>query len=329
MPDNFTANPGSGGATFASDDIGGIQWPRVKVGFGVDGVATDVSAADPLPVSVLNFPASQAVTGPLTDAQLRASAVPVSRPDTTASGTIVAINDTLSVSCAGRNTVTIQVEGTYTGFLAGQARVNTTGAWVTLSATTTMLNAATGVYSATIPSDAQGIWHVDVSGFAEFRLIALAAVTGTATVNMRASDAQTLVSLDAPLPASTNAIGDVGIQYRANATGAASISQLIAGASTNATVVKASAGRLLGFVVTNNATAVRYLKFHNQATSPTAGTGVVQTYGIPPNGGTVAISIPGGVAFSTGIALTTVTGPTAADTTAVAANDLVGTIHFA
>jgi hypothetical protein len=59
-----------------SKDIGGVQYPRFKPAFGVDGVATDVSASDPLPVTVANFPGSQAVTGPLTDTQLRASAVP-------------------------------------------------------------------------------------------------------------------------------------------------------------------------------------------------------------------------------------------------------------
>lgn len=42
MADNFVANPGSGGATFASDDIGpGVQYPRVKRSFGRDGVASD------------------------------------------------------------------------------------------------------------------------------------------------------------------------------------------------------------------------------------------------------------------------------------------------
>jgi hypothetical protein len=51
MADNFVANPGSGGDTFASDDIGGVQHPRTKVGFGVDGVYNDVSDANPLPVA--------------------------------------------------------------------------------------------------------------------------------------------------------------------------------------------------------------------------------------------------------------------------------------
>jgi hypothetical protein len=49
-------------------DIGTLSWVKATSAGG--GVAADVN--------VLNFPASQPVTGPLTDAQLRASAVPVS-----------------------------------------------------------------------------------------------------------------------------------------------------------------------------------------------------------------------------------------------------------
>jgi len=128
--------------------------------------------------------------------------------------------------------------------------------------------------------------------------------------------------------AGTSLIGDVGQQYRANATGAASGTHLVSAATTNPTVVKASAGRLLGFVLTNNAASKVYVKFHNQTTAPTAGTGVVRSFGIPA-GGTITFSLEGGIAFSTGIALTTVTGAADADATAVAANDIVGDIFFA
>lgn len=51
MADNFTANPGSGGSTFASDDIGGVQYTRVKPSWGVDGAAVDASHTNPLPVA--------------------------------------------------------------------------------------------------------------------------------------------------------------------------------------------------------------------------------------------------------------------------------------
>jgi hypothetical protein len=123
-------------------------------------------------------------------------------------------------------------------------------------------------------------------------------------------------------------VGDVGQQYRGSATGAASGTHLVSAATTNPTVVKASAGRLLGFVLANNAATMVYVKFHNQTTAPTAGTGVVRSVGIPPSR-TVTFSLEGGIAFSTGIALTTVTGAADSNSTAVALNDIVGDIFFA
>jgi hypothetical protein len=42
LVDNFTTNAGSGGETFASDDIGGVQYSRIKVSNGRDGIAADV-----------------------------------------------------------------------------------------------------------------------------------------------------------------------------------------------------------------------------------------------------------------------------------------------
>lgn len=51
MADNITLNAGSGGAVTATDDIGGVHYQRVKVTFGADGTATDVSTVAPLPVT--------------------------------------------------------------------------------------------------------------------------------------------------------------------------------------------------------------------------------------------------------------------------------------
>ena len=50
MADNTTLNSGTGGDVIASDDIAGVKHQRVKVEFGADGSATDVSSANPLPV---------------------------------------------------------------------------------------------------------------------------------------------------------------------------------------------------------------------------------------------------------------------------------------
>ena len=48
MADGFVSNPGSGGNTFASDDISSVHYPRLKLIHGADGVnAGDVAIANP------------------------------------------------------------------------------------------------------------------------------------------------------------------------------------------------------------------------------------------------------------------------------------------
>lgn len=49
MVDNVAVTAGAG-TTIATDDVGGVQYQRVKVTWGVDGTATDASATNPLPV---------------------------------------------------------------------------------------------------------------------------------------------------------------------------------------------------------------------------------------------------------------------------------------
>lgn len=51
MADDIVLNAGSGGDTIAADDISGVKHQRVKIQIGADGSATDVSSANPLPVS--------------------------------------------------------------------------------------------------------------------------------------------------------------------------------------------------------------------------------------------------------------------------------------
>ncbi len=69
------------GDTIATEDIAGVKHELVKVEFGADGVATKVSAADPLPVT----------TDGLTNTELRATPVPVS-------GTVTVDTSTLATA---------------------------------------------------------------------------------------------------------------------------------------------------------------------------------------------------------------------------------------
>lgn len=103
-----------------------------------------------------------------------------------------------------------------------------------------------------------------------------------------------------------------------------SMYHLVGANSTNATNIKASAGWVTAIVCANINAAVRYLKFHNTAGTPTAGSGVVFVVPIP--GGTTSPSIAlnfgdNPLYFSTGIGITLVTGITDADATAVAASE--------
>lgn len=50
MADNTTLNTGIGGDVISTDDLGSVKVQRVKVQYGVDGVATDVSDTNPLPI---------------------------------------------------------------------------------------------------------------------------------------------------------------------------------------------------------------------------------------------------------------------------------------
>ena len=146
-----------------------------------------------------------------------------------------------------------------------------------------------------------------------------ATVSGTVTANIGTGS----------LAAGTNLIGDVGGQYRANATGAASIKHIVSGASTNATNVKASAGRVVGWSLVNTTASLQYVKLHNNAGTPTAGAGVVQTIAIPANGVNNMPLGYAGVGFSTGIAFTIVTGSADADATATTAGSVIGDIFYA
>lgn len=51
MADNIELDAGSGGATVAADDVGGVHYQVVKLDVGADGVAAPVSNSNPVPVS--------------------------------------------------------------------------------------------------------------------------------------------------------------------------------------------------------------------------------------------------------------------------------------
>lgn len=112
--------------------------------------------------------------------------------------------------------------------------------------------------------------------------------------------------------------------------GAASLHSLISANTTNATSVKASAGTVYGIQASNLNTSVRYLKLFNKASAPTVGSDTpIMRFAIPPNSVQFCVPIPSvGFRFSTGIAYCLTTGITDADTTAVAASEILVNIQY-
>ena len=123
----------------------------------------------------------------------------------------------------------------------------------------------------------------------------------------------------------SNLVGDVGNQARATTGGIVAPFRLLSSAATtNATLIKASAGRLFLIIGRNNVASIRYLKFYNKASAPTVGTDVpVLTIALDASSRFEIDLNPYGQFFTTGIAFA-ITGAVADnDTTAIAAADIL------
>lgn len=119
----------------------------------------------------------------------------------------------------------------------------------------------------------------------------------------------------------------LNVTIQAGATGGATVFHLASAGSTNATNIKASAGKVTGWYIYNSNAAARKVAFHNTAGTPTAGASVYFSLMIPPSSG-ANCPFPEGIDFATGIAITTVTGLADSDSAAVAANDLIINIFY-
>lgn len=141
------------------------------------------------------------------------------------------------------------------------------------------------------------------------------AVTGTVTANIGTG----------ALAAGANAIGDVGVQYRASATGAATPVAVMSPTNPTATTIKASAGRIIGWQLQNSATALRSVKVYMTA-APTLGSTAAAFEIDIPAGGRAEAEFAGGIAIATAATFTVTAGKglTNNDSSGLALNDVSG-----
>jgi len=109
---------------------------------------------------------------------------------------------------------------------------------------------------------------------------------------------------------------------------AASTYHAISAASTNAAVVKASAGVVTGYYISNRSSGFRAVKLYNKATSPTVGTDTPRVVLDIPFESAANIALDPPLAFETGIGIAIVTGIADSDATAVGANEVAVSLYY-
>lgn len=247
-------------------------------------------------------------------------------------GTLSGGTPTLELDVAGMASCAIDLRGTWTGTVSFQATID--------GATWFNANVASGGsalnFTIIATTTVNGAWVMPCSGYKAVRVNFTTPTSGTPTAVLRASQSSHVVfnipatgAIIGALSTSANAIGDVGVQYRASATGAATPAAVMSPATPAAASLKGAAGRVLGLYLQNSAAAIRSLKLFN-ATAVTLGTTAAAFEIDIPAGGAVNLSFEGGLAFGTGIqwAVTGAKGLTD-NTGSLAANDVSGFIAWA
>jgi hypothetical protein len=303
----------------------------VKISLGADGAATDalggagaVAAGVQRVTLASDDPAVAALTGTLT---VDGSGVtqPVSGTITANAGTnlntsALALESGGNLAAAATSLAAIddwdESDRAKVNIVAGQAGV-TAGAG----------NVAANTPRVTLAADDPGV--VSLAAIE-------AAVEGTLTVDLGANNDVTVtgsVTANAGTNLNTSALalesGGVLDEILAALGGApaASTFHRVAAGSGDAANIKASAGVVRGITLFNNSAVPIFVKFHNTAGAPTPGSGVVRTFAA--QAGVHSIyAPPGGIAFSTGIAITIVTGIADNDTTGVTASDCVLDVEY-
>jgi hypothetical protein len=239
MADNYQTNSGSGGNTYASDDISSVHYPRVKISWGVDGSAVDASATNPFPVvqtgalpagtnnigdvDVLSLPAIPAGTNNIGDVDV------LTVPSDPFGANADAASATGSISAKLRYLASSGLAG-MTALPAGNNNIGDVDI-ASIAAGDNNIGNVDVVTLPALPAGTNNIGDVDVLTVPSDPFGAnadAASATGSISAKLRYLAASGIAGMTA-LPAGTNNIGDVDIVTMPNVT-------LAAGTNTNEVV---------------------------------------------------------------------------------------------
>lgn len=158
MADNFVTNAGSGGNTYASDDIAGVHHPRVKISLGVDGVATDApgDGTNGMDVDVTRLPSLPAGTNNIGDVDVLT--LPALPAGTNNIGDVDILTVPAPLSTTGGGTEATALRVTLANDSTGVLSVDDNGGSITVDGTVTV----SGTVTATLTTSALNIGDVDV-----------------------------------------------------------------------------------------------------------------------------------------------------------------------
>lgn len=263
------------------------------------------------------------VLNPLTDAQLRASAITVLNSTSTITGTTSGTNNTGTVlatlDCTGLSSLSIQFDPMQSnGFISPQWSNNGTtwnsGTFTTpngnyatyfyyygqMFATTPVLGKYMRLYvTSTLSGSGSTTWVIQGA------TAPINAMNGTQSVNITSGSISSIGSTVAtrPTPSSTVILNS--------------------SASTNATSVKASSANVFNMLCSNEGATDAYVKIYNKSSAPTVGTDTPALTIKIPAGSTFSPDFSSnGVLLSSGFALAVTGAMAQSDTTAVSLNQV-------
>lgn len=217
--DSLISNPGSGGYTFASDEIAGVEYPKSKLVYGPQDTATNVTTSTPWPVQLRNTSGTEIGT----------NANPVQIGD---GGGSVTVDGTLAATQSGTWTLGansgVDIGDVTVNNAAGASAVNIQDGGNSITVDGTVAATQSGTWNVATVTTITNVVHVDDN-------------SGSLTVD----DGGSSITVDGTITATA---GTSGTATPSNVAGVASSTTILA---SNASRKKA--------LVYNDSTAILYL----------------------------------------------------------------------
>jgi hypothetical protein len=230
-----------------------------------------------------------------------------------------AVNAVLfDVDTTGFDALVVQGLGTWAGGVTLQG-MNPGGPWVSLVGESIISIGGDGA-TVTGPTDAK----VFPCNLTRIRAIVTTFTSGSVAVsatlrNMTIKNRSVVIQ---------NSILGVVAAVNSNAPGSTLLG-IASLATTNLTVIKATAGNIYDMVLSNNSAANRWFKLYDKTTAPAPATDVPKAKILLKPGETITINSSGTLRFNSGIAFAITAGVANTDTTACAVDDVTGAIVYA